>query len=511
MRGTPTTTTFNKIMTYMIYETDYEVFNYVYTAFEKFATHTNEPCKESLHTYAKYFIKYWKQHMWQKPKYTIGVSKTFSNSFYQEKYGYSGSVEVHTVGSHKATTPLSIMVDARSQRFHHMTMEVFGTFIRMEGVAEKFVEKIKEIVFSGEFEFEKLKQILFTNMNIRQRASVPAKLDFIIMMRNNVVFEYHLVDTEITGIMGKMKEYFNTVRNVQDVFKFTKHFGLAWDMFLYEQPTDFGVPMAYASGANSILGIFGEVRKDTGFHGEVDFRMHLNTDNTDMMMVIHPDQKTRFTIQQDRTFKHQVKSAVTASLDASTRKLMVAVKVPEVEMPFSMLGHSQTFIYTSNNKIVGTQVYLKKSCPTCLMKHVVSRGEQYRRNADLLKPELHDYGHIYGLELSGKLFDCEVPEAFSPGQRFLSLLKSINPLRTQPKTLFHVFVSGMHQLHTFFFFYPRIESCGANLIISRANIEPIDEIIFELHLAKFHYIDNQQKIFGEKRMMVAGNIIFSGQ
>jgi hypothetical protein len=188
MRGTPTTTTLNKIMTYMIYETDYELFNYVYTAFEKFATHTHEPCGESLHTFAKYFIKYWKQHMWQKPKYTIGVSKTFSNSFNQEKYGYSGSVEVHTVGSHKAITPLSIMVDVRSQRFHHMTMEVFGTFIRMEGVAEKFVEKIKEFFFSGEFEFENLKQLLFTNMNIRQHATVPAKLDFILMMRDNVVF-----------------------------------------------------------------------------------------------------------------------------------------------------------------------------------------------------------------------------------------------------------------------------------------------------------------------------------
>ena len=227
----------------------------------------------------------------------------------------------------------------------------------------------------------------------------------------------------------------------------------------YEQPTDFGVPMAYASGANSLFGILGEVRKDTGFLGEVDFRMHLNTDNTDMMMVIHPHQKTRFTIQHDRTFKHQEKSEVTASLDVSTRKLMIAVKVPEVETPFSMLGHSQTFIYTSNNKIVGTQVHLKKSCPNCLMKHVVSRGEHYRRYADLLKPELHEFGHIYGLELSGKLFDCEVPEASSPGQRFLSLLKSLNPLRTQPISLFHVFFSGIRQLHTFFFFFPRIESC----------------------------------------------------
>merc|ERR1711936_1571247 len=125
-------------------------------------------------------------HMWQKPKYTVGLSKTFVNSFNQEKYGYAGSVEVHTVGSHKTSTPLHIMVDVRAQRYQHITMEVFGVSIRMEGVAEKIVDKVKEFVSSGTFEFEKLKEILFTDMSIRQRATVPAKLDFVLMMRNNV-------------------------------------------------------------------------------------------------------------------------------------------------------------------------------------------------------------------------------------------------------------------------------------------------------------------------------------
>ena len=119
-------------------------------------------------TFAKYFIKYWKQHMWQKPKYSVGVSKTFSNVFTEQKYGYSGSMEVHTIGSYKTASPLSIMVDMSTQRFHSFNMQVFGTFIRMEGVAEKIVDKMKEFVFNGKLDFEKLKQLLFKNMNIRQ-------------------------------------------------------------------------------------------------------------------------------------------------------------------------------------------------------------------------------------------------------------------------------------------------------------------------------------------------------
>ena len=162
-----------------------------------FATDHNELYGKMMHEYAKYFIKYWKQQMWQKPKYTIGVSKTFSNSFMQDKYGYSGSIDVHTVGSHRATTPLSIMVDVRAQNFHHLTTQTFGIVLRMEGVAEKIVDKIWTLLETPTMgQIEKLKEILFTDLNIRERKDVPAKLTFFLMLRDNVVFEFHLQDKE---------------------------------------------------------------------------------------------------------------------------------------------------------------------------------------------------------------------------------------------------------------------------------------------------------------------------
>merc|ERR1711887_117570 len=510
MSGKPTTTVFNKIMTYMIYETDYEVFNYIYTAFEKFATHTHDPCGQERHEFAKYFIKYWNQHMWQKPKYSVGVSKTFSNVFTEQKYGYSGSMEVHTIGSYKTASPLSIMVDMSTQRFHSFNMQVFGTFIRMEGVAEKIVDKIKEFVFNGKLDFEKLKQLLFKNMNIRQHPNIPAKVDFVVMMRNNVVFEYHLMDTEIMSVINNLNKYFNQLTNIQDIFNFNKHFGLTWDMFLYEQPTDFGVPMAYVSGATSVAGLVGEARKDLGLHGDIDFRLDMNTDNTDMMMVVHPDQKIRYTIQQKRTFKHQVRSGLTAGLDLSTKKLMVAVKIPEVETPFSVLAHSHTFLYTSNNKITGDQRYLKKSCPACFMKQIVSKNNEFRRNEDLLNSEIHKIGHLYGMELSGKLFDCEMLRHFSPGQRFLSLLKPFSPLSTETTSIFHIFFSGIRQVHSYLFFFPHIESCGAYFLISKAAVGPVDELVVELDLKQFKYFEHPQQTLGETRMNMDGHIIFNG-
>ena len=145
MQGFPDTTTMAKIMFYMIYETNYEVFNYVYTAYEKFALHKNEPCMKQVHEYAKYYLTFWKANIWMKPKYTLGLSKTWRNSLTKEKYGYANSMDVKIIGSHHATTPLSINIDLKTQRWKHMTTGILGLKLRMEGVAEKILERVKAL------------------------------------------------------------------------------------------------------------------------------------------------------------------------------------------------------------------------------------------------------------------------------------------------------------------------------------------------------------------------------
>jgi len=513
MRGYPTTTTFNKIMTYMIFETDFEVFNYVYTAFDKFATHYNEPCGKGVHEYAKYFIKYWKQHMWQKPKYTIGVSKTFSNSFMQDKYGYSGSIDVHTVGSKKATTPISIMVDVRAQNFQHLTTQMFGIVLRMEGVAEKIVHKIRTLLETPSMgQIEKLKEILFTDLNIRERKDVPAKFTFFLMLRDNIVFEFHLQDKERELNMNfeKFQAFFHQIKSLSAAFDLNKHFGLSFATFLYEQPTDFGVPMAYVHEAVSMLGVGGKFKKDADLYGETDFKLLLNTVQTEFMTVFHPDHKHRFAIRKQIVYKHQLDSGVKLAMNFAARKMKLEVKVPKTDSPFSMEGHSQTIVYTEDNRITKSNIYLKKSCPTCLMYQVMSNGKDLRRGGNLLKDEFHEVAHIYGMEAVGRYFDCELPEALSPGQRFLTLIKSFNPMRKEPKNLINIVLSGMHRFYTFLYYVPRIESCGMSFMLSQSFENPVDRVVFDFDLRKLNFIDHPRKLMKEKSLSLVGDITFSG-
>ena len=350
IQGGPDFTTLQKIMRFMIYETDNEVFNFVYTAFEKLAMHENEPCQAKMRDFARYFIKYWKTHMWQKPKYSIGLSKYSSTSFRQEKYGYAGAVDVFTIGNSATVSPLSVMVDIRSQRYRRITMNEMGFFIRMEGVAQLVVEKVMALTQSGNMEIDKLKAILFADMNIRERKNVPAKLDLVFLVRGIVVMDLHVDDTGMLGNINYIKTIMRKIMTMRDIYDFNKRLSFAWQKFLYEQPTDFGVPMAFASGGMYALGLAGKIKMEKmtepGLKGELELKLHMNTDKTDLMMVVHPDQVHRFTIQQDRTSKHQLRTTVATKLDTLARRLEMTFKVPEVEHPLSLLFHSRTFIFT---------------------------------------------------------------------------------------------------------------------------------------------------------------------
>ena len=81
-------------------EKDYEVLNFAKSYIQKMAA-TIDPCKKDSQAVAGFFLKYLKQ--FDKTglgmvDWGLGVSKTYKREFYQQKYGYSGSVEFTTVG-----------------------------------------------------------------------------------------------------------------------------------------------------------------------------------------------------------------------------------------------------------------------------------------------------------------------------------------------------------------------------------------------------------------------------
>ena len=520
MQGFPDTTTMAKIMFYMIYETNYEVFNYVYTAYEKFALHNNEPCMKQVHEYAKYYLTFWKANIWMKPKYTLGLSKTWRNSLTKEKYGYANSMDVKIIGSHHATTPLSINIDLKTQRWNHMTTGILGLKLRMEGVAEKILERVKALFYEPRnINFEKLKKILFTDMNIRERKDVPAKLTFYLTFRDSVVFEFHLQDSQLLQrqenmTFDKLKRMFFQLKDLTAIYNLHRHFGFAANSYTYEQPTELGVPLIVQDEAFFMFNFNGKMKKDVNWMMENDINIKTNKIHYTKFSIFHPDMKHEYMIKKTVPCKTLIDTGLNLEVDWPARRVKLAMKVPREELPVSMLIHGRTIIRTHDNKLARTQIYLRKSCPTCLQTQVITNGREWRKGGVMVPKHFYDLSRVYGMELSGKYFDCELPESYSQGRFFWKFMKSFSPMNKEPKTLSTMFIGGLFQIHSFLYYYPRVESCGIRLKWGQSFDQPIDRILLDFDLRDLtRSMDRTMKfneVLGDKRIKLAADLVFDG-
>jgi hypothetical protein len=510
VQGHVDSTMMSKISKAMVIEKDNEVFNYVYTAFEKYAENWNEPCKANLQELAAYFLKYWKQHMWMRPSYTFGVSKTYGKVFSKEKYGYSGSVEVHTTGSHKSTTPLSIMFDVRAQHFGHHTMQVFGGYIRIQGLAKRILEKVRQLtVFNPQqWKVDELKSILFGEMKIRERPDEPVNVDLVLMFKDNVVFQRHYDEASVNP-GGNLYKFFTDFVSLGQEYNINSQRGLMWGSILYEQPTELGVPLGFMAGYTSLASLQAKVNRgqDSGaILRTLDYKMQVHSQALHSLSVFNPANRNIFWISQDRVYNYRLGSKITGVLNIAKSQVRVTWERPEFGEPASMYMHSQTKLTTRNDKITpGQQTELSISCPTCRSDYVITKGSSYKKERYFANIENEEWG----FRLEGKYFDCEAEEAKSDGQMFTVALQAFSPLTKKPQDLFTTLTMGFRQVQAFLLYYPKVESCGVGLSFSQSKFNPIDTVDITL-TGQVKNIHTPSIVSNGKKISLDGEIIFHG-
>jgi len=508
-QGGVDSTIMSKIMKKMVVEKDNEVFNYVYTAFEKFAETSYEPCNVNLKEYAKYFLKFWYHHMWTRPSYKFGISKTYGKTFKKDKYGYAGTFEFHTVGSHKSTSPLSIMFDVRSQHFGHHTMQILGGYIRIQGLAKNLVNKVREMTMFNpqQWKIDELKNILFSQMQVRERADVPVEVDVIFMMKDEVVFQRHYTEQSVRP-GGNLYSLFMDLVALGKDYNINHQRGLMFGTIFYEQPTETGVPMMYMSGITTIASLQAKVNRgsDTGvILRTVDYKIQLHTQATNALGVFDLGSKSVYGITQDRVYNHRFGSKVTGMVNLLKKQIKVTVERPEYGEPLSMMMHSHTKLGAMSNKFTSHHTELKKSCPTCQYEYTLSKGTHHKKDRIFLQTDNEEWG----FHVEGKYFDCEVHEAGSFGQMFNVIAQAFSPFTKQPKDLLTTVGMGLRQVHSFLLYYPRAESCGVGLRWSQSKFNPVEKIDIILN-GQVKTLSRPDVLQNGKKIAVDGEIIFHG-
>lgn len=509
MRGAADSTVMSKIMKKMVIEKDNEVFNYVYTAFEKFAESFESTCNHNLEEYATFFLKYWKQHMWMRPSYGFGISKTYGKIFKKEKYGYSGSFEWHTTGSHKSATPLSMMFDVRAQHFEHHTMQLFGGYIRIQGLAKKLMEKVRHMTTYNpqQWNIDELKDILFSQMNIRERSNVPVEVDLVLMMKDTVVFQRHY-NEESVAPGGKLFNFFMDIVALGKEYNINHQRGLMFGSVLYEQPTEYGVPMAYMSAGTSLASFQAKITRgqDSGaMLRKVDYKIQINTQAENTMAIFNLATNTMFQITQDRVYNHRFGSQISGVLNLPKSQIRVTIERPEFGEPMSMVMHSHTTLSVRGNKMTHHETELSRSCPTCEHNFEVTKGSQEKHDRYFLN---HD-NEEWGFHVEGKYFDCEAQQAKSHGEMFNVVAQAFNPVTKHPKDLFTAVTMGFRQMHSFLLYYPKVESCGVGFSWSQSKFNPVEKIELSF-TGQMKTLTRPESVFNGKKFYVEGEVIFHG-
>lgn len=170
----PSAATLSAVNNVLAKEQDYEVTNYAFSLFERYAS-SIDPCDAKTKNLAKYYLKYMKQYSGYNTDYGFGVSKTFTRQFQKEKYGYGGGFVAYFIGSHRSTTPVVMGIGASSTLMNSYKVDSIHAHVRLEGVAKGLIRKFKTMD-PNTWKTADLENILSGDMQIRERPNQPIRV-----------------------------------------------------------------------------------------------------------------------------------------------------------------------------------------------------------------------------------------------------------------------------------------------------------------------------------------------
>nr|WQH82008.1 vitellogenin [Caligus rogercresseyi] len=497
MDAHPTATHFNTIVAVLYKEKDYEVINYAFTLLEKYASNIN-PCKKSVSTLAKYFLKYLKQYSHFETDYGLGVSKTYSRQFNQKKYGYGGEYSYWVMGSHQSTLPLSVAMCMDSTMFGGYTANGMCVQLRIEGLSKAMIRKFKKMDPTV-WKTEDLKNILMGDMNIKERPDQPINAEVLLFVKNSVVaFRQYNEDSIKEG--GNLKNVFDDLMALENDYDINHQRAMRLGSLLYQQPTEAGAPVTFMNTFTGVFDISAHVKKGNNrglLYRDVKYNMNMFGQGSRAMMVQNPATKNVFVVSQDRIYAGHFPRKFIVGVNLVKKEFKFSIQRPEYENPLMIMMHSQTNVVTRSQTIIDKQD-ISKNCPKCSKNTAVSYGPDAATKRVFVDRECDKTGSY----LHGEYFDCEMES--SRGKNLYHLWRAMTPYNKNPMTIGNGIRMGIRQVRAYFAFFPRAEKCGAMVRWSQSKQNPVKELEISM---RFNAKPNGERLFFRGRKWVITTVV----
>jgi len=503
-------TTLSTIMTSLYFEKDYEVINYAFTIFEKYA-HSINPCNhgQAHQSIAAYFLKYMKQGGFHHTNYGFGISKTYNREFQKEKYGYGGAWEFSTVGSHHSTTPLVVNMAITSNHYHGYQADMFEINLRIEGLAKAVIRQFKKLP-EAQWKLADLATVLH-GMGVESKPDQPVRVEVAIGLKGVVVFQ-RMYDENDARPGGKIAEFLKTLGSAAKSggYSINHQRALVGGAVLYEQPTDSGFPMVHLQYVTTMASVKAVVKATTerGSIGrDIDYDLNMNTHATTVMGFHnpeHPDTTNSYYVEQDRVYGFHSKRTIKAKVQLlGDRYLQLYISRAPYNNPFALIMHSQTRTAITPDADYQAVIDLSSHCSDCHQFHTVSKGESYKRDrvfVDRTNEFLGSYMH-------GEYFRCEMDIARK--NTVLNAINAFSPMNKNPKTPWTMFTMGMEQILSFFLYFPKAEQCGAYFRWSQSEEHPVTEIGVKI-MAKAVNKEGGRLFYRGRQVLIKMDVIAKG-
>jgi len=466
----PKAATLSNIAAVLYREEDYEVINYAFALFQRWAD-SQGACFEETRELVRYFLKYMKQFSNWETSYGFGISKTYARSFDKKKYGYGGNYLFYVVGSEKSFAPISFGTFMSLDFMKNFQINLLGVHFRIEGLAKALIRKFKT-TDPDTWKLATLQDILQNQMNIRERPNQPVRVQISVMLKGNVIF-HRYYDDDSARPDGHIMQFINQLKDLGDEYKINHQRAVQIGGLLYEQPTPIGVPMAVLGSTTTLQSLKATIKK--GNHRGLLFRdleydFHAFTQSTRLAMLRHPARKVSYGIKNDRIYHVHVPRHVAVGVNPIKREIKLSVSRPPKSNPWRIFMHSQTEVLARGNTVRGDHD-ISERCPNCEGNRViVTRGPHAVADRTFVDRDNSKYGYA----IKGQYFRCEMDVRKANTLRHL--IGAFAPYNKSPKTLWTSVMMGVRQVRAFFLYFPKVEQCGSYLQWSQSTENPTTDI-----------------------------------
>ena len=321
-------------------------------------------------------------------------------------------------------------------------------------------------------------------MKIAPRRQAPMKMEVVLRSQGYNLLYRHMDESDLVGLMSNQRIGEMISQGVEAL----RNTVLLGGMHASWRSNDIGIPVGVGlanPGLSKSELAYESVSEDGKFGRSFKADVDLTLQVANYMVAYNPMGASQGIVKIRGSRLHLPTNAM-FSVSPVTKEFELKINTPSKDHPRSILFSSKTLAVVWGKDSKKAEDFMKESCPDCITRSLVTKGEQFRKSKVIRDKD----NERLGLESHIEVVDCENYKGkHSTGRVLFDSFKpsEINSHGSVPGWL----LMGFMQLRNYFYYYPPTGSCTLKAMVHRADENP--STAMELRLSADNTVPSGKK------------------